>query len=796
MRRSFMFASLAVVISQAGLAPAFADSGVKVALPAKESFALATTGAASHQIVVNTGDLGARIGASADVRAVSLRAIAAADPRAAGAILTETRHEVGTRDTVVHFSQTHLGLPVLGRGATVRYDDRGRAVQVSSSIATQLPASAIPGVSIAVAIRRYEEATGRSAASADGKLAFYTGPFDAARLVWTVLPPEDGVSPARLRLVVDAVTGEILERMDVRRHVGAANVFPTNPSKSPTRSLLPLMLPDTAGVLKNEFVQSYNCIDKKTKRNVSFSGFAFDAHTCELINIATPNAAGDYDVEPADVAGSAASKADAYSEVSMFYHASRAYAFFRELRGDAAAQVVRAKPFAAIANLQLPAGLAQQNLQKIADVNQPLEPFQNAFFSPGNDGGQGDFFASLYGVSGGGIWFGQGPRRDYAYDGDVVYHEFTHAVIDDTIQLGAVHFDRYGMTYAPGGMNEGLADYFSSALAGDPNVGEYASEDISQNSGVIRSLDNQESCPKDVFGEVHRDSTLFSGGLWSARQSLPEGDRRAFDAALYASMRAHAGDGDLDYTDLTKYFIATLKTALPAGATALQTEMTTRGVFNGCDRIFAMKSGVPLAGAVLQDDFGGWYATGKNTINIKSVPGIAQFSLPLVAKNGKLVIGFEGRDLGAGLGGFGGQPSPFKPQVLVRFAKPIEWKISGQTITATADTTVNLAAAADSAATMTAEVDVPEGATIAYVQIANTGGNDGIYNNVVLSTKDRTSPIEPPVTPDPTPVTPSEDTFVAGGGCATAGTGETAGAGGLFGLLAIAGIFTARRPRR
>ena len=47
------------------------------------------------------------------------------------------------------------------------------------------------------------------------------------------------------------------------------------------------------------------------------------------------------------------------------------------------------------------------------------------------------------------MWFGQGPRHDYAYDGDVVYHEFTHAVVDATIQLPSA-------INAPGAMNEGL----------------------------------------------------------------------------------------------------------------------------------------------------------------------------------------------------------------------------------------------------------------------------------------------------------------------------------------------------
>ena len=41
-------------------------------------------------------------------------------------------------------------------------------------------------------------------------------------------------------------------------------------------------------------------------------------------------------------------------------------------------------------------------------------------------------FQTLYGFNAGAMWFGQGPTHDYSYDGDVVYHEFTHAVVIDT----------------------------------------------------------------------------------------------------------------------------------------------------------------------------------------------------------------------------------------------------------------------------------------------------------------------------------------------------------------------------
>src|SRR5258706_3140612 len=118
----------------------------------------------------------------------------------------------------------------------------------------------------------------------------------------------------------------------------------------------------------------------------------------------------------------------------MYHDVSKLYSFVRTLQGDPAAHVVVDKPLPTITNLRVRAGFSSFDLQKIADPNLALEPFQNAFFSPAG-GGLGQIFETLFGFKSGGMFFGQGPVHDYSYDGDVVYHEFTHAVVDKTLQL-------------------------------------------------------------------------------------------------------------------------------------------------------------------------------------------------------------------------------------------------------------------------------------------------------------------------------------------------------------------------
>jgi hypothetical protein len=184
-----------------------------------------------------------------------------------------------------------------------------------------------------------------------------------------------------------------------------------------------------------------------------------------------------------------------------------------------------------------------------------LVPFDNAFFSPG---AMNPISQLLIGGQDS-IMFGQGSKYDYAYDADVIVHEFTHAVIDTLGKLarGGAE-DVWGLEDDQGAMNEGLADYFSSALAGDGLLGEYAGRNIPADQaaaeGAVRDLTNKDQCGDDRWGEVHQDSQAFSAGLWGARLALA-GDPKAstfdaakaqrFDRAVLAAVAAFGADEDM-----------------------------------------------------------------------------------------------------------------------------------------------------------------------------------------------------------------------------------------------------------
>jgi hypothetical protein len=719
-------------------------------------------------------------GAATDVEVRGRDIVALHEALGPSALVTSGVDRFVDGDTIVRFAQTFRGLPVIGRGAAVRLSRAGQPITTMVDLERDLPAidPLVTGADAASAASAF---TAFGASASDAHLVVWPTLDRGARLAWAVLPRVPAGIPTSPRVIVDAATREILEARDLVTFA-KATVFASNPAKSPTASSFDLPIANTGTTLTNDFVQASNCIDNKTVKPVDFFNFKLDVHVCDLEQVATADANGDFVYPPADVAGSSEARVDPFSEVSMYFHASRAYAFFRELQGAPDAQVVVDKPLRVIANLQLPEGLMSGDLAKAANPDLPLQTFQNAFFAPAA-GGLGEIFQQLYGFKAGALWFGQGPKRDYAYDGDVVYHELTHAVVDATLKLTAWHADARGAIDAPGAMNEAIADYFSSAITGDPDCGEYAAADMGLPEGQpIRTLVNQDDC-SGLVGEVHIDSTLFSGALWSARTSLPESDRIKFDAALYKAMRSSSGNGDLGFEDVAKLFIATLTTDLPAGATALQTSMTARGILPGCERITSF-TGAPH---VSRDPRIGFVAPGKATVSIKgTAPGIFQLTAPVPENTASVTVSLTVRAAGAA-NPLGGGGKPFTPLVLAKVGAPITWDPAAKN---GHDATFEVAPSAASGA-VSAVLELPEGTAAGpiYVQIANTGDANGSYDQVSLAFTPRAVP---PVDVPPAPA-PEASAPAAEEGC---NMGRNSTSTTLFPVLLATAALAAWRRRR
>ena len=704
--------------------------------------------------------------------------------------LVRTSHDrFGDGDEIVSFGQVYRGLPVVGFGATVRMDKDGDVVFSSVDLASRdLPATTKPTLDKTEAIARVARAYRLSLAPSDAYLVV-ASTFEGAKLVYAVIPSLPLANGSMPRFMVDANDGTILEARDMRSFA-SAQVYPSNPEKSKDPQLLPFAMDPVDGKLENPFVRTFNCVDRKQAKNVSFSGFNLKVHTCDLEQLAKPNAEGNFIYAAKDVPDPGAAE-DEYSEVSMYYHATRAYDYFRKLQGSTDAQVVADKPLRTIANLRIDGAALSGNIAAAGDVNTPLSPFQNAFFSP-KGGGLGAIFAQIYGFDDGSMWFGQGPRRDYSYDGDVVIHEFGHAMVDNSIKLEAWTIDSGGASAAPGAMNEGLSDYFAAALTGDPDVGEYASKDFSETARVIRTLSNKDTCDSSILGQVHFDSTLFSGALWDARTKLPEGDRQKLDAAIYKSLRTNANRGRVSYTELAQLFLTTVGADLPAAKPVLEAAFTERKVLPGCVRVRTFE-GKALEAPTGPSSPGAYSAPGKPTVGQRdNAPGILTIKSAIPAGSTKGTFSFKVLDRGGGGGGvLGGGGKPFAPVLYVKFGAAITWTTKGK-LTSDADLTLPLGEKATSG-----EFEIPADAKEVFVQLGNAGDQDGSYTTMSFAF-DGATPVGPAVPPAPTGPTPGAGAAQeTESGCSvpsSTGTSLPAGAAGLVAMVAAA--FVARRRRR
>lgn len=630
---------------------------------------------------------------------------------------------------IVKLAQMHKGLPVLHRGATVSFGADGVAHVVAAKLTEELPEDVTPAVAVADAAQTATKISGVEMAPESGKLVIWPS-ADGNVLAWHFYSPALGTIPYAPAVVVDAKTGELIVRYNAAVSVHQAQVYPTNPVKSPQLQTVTLPLPDGATTLSNPLIKAANCIDKKTTKSI----MGFSIHTCELLQtaVADPNTL-DFNVPP----GGDTDAEDPFAELHIFTHTQKAYDFFHIF--DPSFKV-QAAPLDAVANLRVPQGLDTFDLAKMGNVNLPLAPFQNAFFSPG---GAGDPFSLIFGLSGASMMFGQGPLRDYSYDGDVIYHEFTHAVVNATIALVATpHNDAHGVSVSPGAMNEGLADYFSSALAGDPDVGEYASKDIDPSLTAIRSLANPDSCPGSIGVEVHQDATLFSGALWDVRKGLPAAKQAEFDLAVFAAMNA-APSGDLGYEDFAKVIGAQVETSAALGAPvkmALDQAFTKRGVLPQCTRILDYQGSTMVGPMPIQTQGGGslgvWLSLGTASVNVGTnklgyAAGGTQIKITLPANTDSLSIDFQAAATGGG--GFGGGGT-FTPKAIVRFgADPIQFTY-GPFATTPDVVALDTTGGGQGLAAYSATTPVAPGTTTAYVMIVNGGDADGLFTNINFTT--------------------------------------------------------------
>lgn len=682
----------------------------------------------------------------------------AAERTALAAPLSELGRPVVTpvgRGFVARYRQLHDGIPVIGAGVTLRIDDAGRVRRIAASTFAIGALDLTPGVDADRAVTA-ARARGAAGARSPGSTTLAIDPRAAGgpRLVWAVrLVPVPELLENAIYLV-DAQSGKLLKRIDLLRYA-QASVFLQNPENTPSPKAMDFptgFQPTSAdGKLTSALVQGYDCIDDD--KTTSFQGI--NVHICTVTQEATANASGDYTqyqpaMEPWKAPENGCPNApygtttvfdggapdggnmvplrqplDEFSEQHMYWHVAQTYDFFRGLFADGgtAAFQLRQHPLPVAVNLCTP-----DFSGGLSNLTGPLVPFNNAFYSPGLNN---PISQALIGGKDS-IMFGQGPSYDFAYDGDVIAHEFTHAVIDTLGKLTTSGFeDTQGLNDDPGAMNEGLADYFSSALGGDAKVGEYAGRNIpgAGAEGAIRDLDNMDQCAADRWGEVHQDSQAFSAGLWGARLAIagdPHGTSfdaakaRLFDRAVLAAIQ---GFGDTPDMPTAAASVADEAGMLldAAAKQAVEDSFAQHAILPACERVIEWSG--KKKDLLFLDGIDSVYAPA----GAGRVPSHLQWKIDVPGGQDSITAQMNVVDTGGG-NPLGGSSPPKLELAVGPQGMPIVWNVGTDGGNQTASAAFS-AAKGMVTATLTGLSPGPN-----YVMILNSGGSGSVAEEISFST--------------------------------------------------------------
>ena len=304
-------------------------------------------------------------------------------------------------------------------------------------------------------------------------------------VAWRVDPPPSRVRMHNPVFLVDATTGEVVLRHD-RARTAQVGAFGVNPIVTPDAETFTLLDYDPAlaeGSLRGNRVAVFNCVPPPPE----VVGCDFEA--------IDPSDEVDFLHPVPDISNPAdnVQLEDAFAVQSVHHHAEVFLDWLDGLGVPPSACVADGNPLVLIANYKAYLG-----------DDEPLLIGNAAYL------GDCGLTAS----------FGQGPQADYGYDGEVVYHELTHGVVETMLDGGVLTLARPradAVAHDAGSINEGVADLFASIYTGDPFHAEYTAE---VGSGSGRRLDNDLRCPEAITGQVHADGEIISAALWDAHQTL------------------------------------------------------------------------------------------------------------------------------------------------------------------------------------------------------------------------------------------------------------------------------------
>ncbi len=432
--------------------------------------------------------------------------------------------------TAIHrVSWSYNGIPVVGKYTVIKEKD-GKVVDIINgmdnfSIDTK-PALSAEQAALALAGKQF----GKKNPDFISNLVIISN-GDGYRLAYRVrfrpMSPVDGRF-----FYVDANNGRVLRTGNLVKFASnKAKVFDENPVSTPDPIEVDLLwvgddaegklsaAADEKGLRK---VISANCPDE----GETFDYYGYQIPRCTIRQIANKEENESFIYE--DWTNGLNYKLDTddiYPEIALYYHITKIYDYLANLGLEEYTELPNHKgtnPIMGIANFQMMA----QSGRSIK-----LQPMDNAFFSKYDPYFAEMFYGDFEYNESDALVFGQGTKADFSYDGDVVYHEFGHGVVDGIAQFAYEGWpDKYGFSNEIMGMNEGMADVFSFIITEDPCLAEYVAKGVGQMGGAVnldgklclRTTTNPNMVNEDFNGEAHNDGLPLVGAHWEIYQKMLE----------------------------------------------------------------------------------------------------------------------------------------------------------------------------------------------------------------------------------------------------------------------------------
>ncbi|MFH1807325.1 MAG: hypothetical protein ABIJ09_01170 [Pseudomonadota bacterium] len=641
----------------------------------------------------------------------------------------ERRTRLGTW---VPFALAVQGVPVLDRQVLVHVDERGQLDRVSA----HLPVTAVDarwlldarGALLAAVRHTHALVIADPSVERNPGTVAHAWFDDGIRLrpVFVVYPRS--LHPLqRPELIIDARDGRALRetnRVRLAADFACARVFTPTPGAElndgdAQQTLLPFATPDDDGYLRGSYFQTFNCCrqvdcdpdgpDSRVQGNISNPiGFGADPIYYDIVSCSEhPKARasdGYFLFDPVDPAPGAANYDDAledpFAEPAIYFNAQNLFSYLRQvgnpdlqLRAHGGTPQAPAAPFHLTANLVVPdfeqaytqiapwpLGQGRGAADNPVVINDYMR-IANAAYIPASTPGTQPLPIDIFDRDYDSVVMFQGDDRDFGYDGDIVYHEMTHAVIGSTTDLVFATLDEQGSLMSPGSLNEGYADYFAASLSNDSVTGEYGGH-VAGEEGGIRDADNDRICPDDLTGEVHDDSWPWSGALWELRNVFvgETCDRDRFDAAVFDGLMGLPPDATYDQASEATALALAQAYGRESGAYQIAHCVFERRGMLGCERVLQVLA-VDASGASVSKPVNLLYVSGSGDIGVNEAPSQTQLRVDLPKGSTDLTLTWaEGS---GGTDAFFGSTPAF--EVLLKRGSPIRYQRSAGAVTHDAD---------------------------------------------------------------------------------------------------------------